>query len=82
MIAHLQAIAEKAQLPKDSILRSKVLYSGTHCGDIIPHNELPLLRDELRALSSASASDLRVFLDAFESLLQCAEREENPIVFA
>jgi hypothetical protein len=65
----------------ESIVQSRVLYSGTHSGDSITLNELPRLRDEIGLLKSCGPPELRAFIDAMESLMDAAEAEGNPIVF-
>jgi len=90
-IGNISAVAElRAQtehvLPKDSIVLSDILYSGTHGGDAIPLAELSQLESELALLrkhAHETASELlQEFCDSFERLIAAARAERNPIVFA
>jgi hypothetical protein len=68
-----------------TLLIKKVLYSGTHSGDIISGNELTVLRQEislLRAIvGNKQSHELKRFLTDMEELICASERHRNPIVF-
>ena len=72
-------------LEEGSIVRSQVLYSGTHCGDAIPVEQMLPLQDELFRLAHyAEQSDfphLKQFVTDMLELVEAAKREGNPIVF-
>lgn len=65
--------------------RSKVLYDGTHSGDIISNGDLGALKNEIelvRAVPGAQlSSDLKNFLADMEELVAASEQHGNPIVF-
>jgi len=70
---------------RDSLLRRKVLFSGTHAGDVIESNDFSQLAAEMEEISQYAALSENVLLVGFlrdmEELIQAAVREENPIVF-
>ena len=68
----------------DSVLFSKVLYSGSHSGDSISPAELNKLESEIKLLrESVSETSLSVenFLNCMSELIHKAREEEMPIVF-
>jgi hypothetical protein len=64
-------------------LYSKILYSGSHAGDIIAINELPVLLQELISLrlTGRHSDEMRDFLIKLEGLVRAAINEPNPLVF-
>ncbi len=66
-------------------LLDQVLYSGTHCGDHIPADELGAFADELARLDDVYASDaeggVRQFRVEFQDLLDVARELGKPISF-
>jgi hypothetical protein len=71
------------QIPS-SLLITRVLYSGTHSGDIIEAADLPQLQREIQMVRENTESDeveVQRFLTDFEDLLRAAEEQLNPIVF-
>jgi hypothetical protein len=80
----LRCDAERA-LNKDSIILSKVLYSGTHSGDVIPFTSVPSLQEELLILKiradQTKSQVLMNFASDMQELAAAALREANPIVF-
>lgn len=80
-IGRLRAALVDTPLGRESFLARRVLYSGTHSGDLIALSEFPILRDELQVLKAVGAPGLTVFVDTIESLLKCAEEHCNPVVF-
>ena len=68
-----------------SLLTAKVLYSGTHSGDIISKEDLTSLKNEIALVRGISgdkmSSDLRSFLVDMEELIVASEQHGNPIVF-
>ena len=68
-----------------TLLISKVLYSGTHSGDIISKEDLVPLRNEIALVRGISgpqiSSDLKAFLADMEELIAASEKHGNPIVF-
>jgi hypothetical protein len=81
-IAALRSEVTQFGAPKD-ILLEKVLYSGSHSGDFIPLELLPLLSAEIKSIynSSGASSELLEFLGSMEDLIRAAKDEGNPIVF-
>lgn len=67
------------------LLIAKVLYSGTHSGDIISKDALGPLKQEIalvRGIAGCQSSpELRGFLADMEELVAASERHGNPIVF-
>jgi hypothetical protein len=68
-----------------SLLRSRVLYSATHSGDVIAVSDLDQLESELRMIrlktSDRSSAFLRCFVQDLTDLISTARSERNPIVF-
>lgn len=68
------------------LLISRVLYSGTHSGDIISKEDLGSLKGEIalvRGITGPQISpELESFLADMEELVAASERNGNPIVFA
>ena len=71
-------------LGKDSVLCSKVLYSGSHSGDSIGLEELNRLESEIKVLRenpSERSSALENFLNDMSDLINKAREEGTSIVF-
>jgi hypothetical protein len=84
-IGHLREEVARALGNTTSILQTKFLYSGTHCGDVVGLElldelliEIALLRDRTEGLRSAY---LPKFLEDVTDLIRAARTENNPIVF-
>jgi hypothetical protein len=86
-IALVAAVRENAGeiLGGDSIILSKVLYSGTHSGDSIPLDLISALEGELfrlrRYADQNEVDHLKRFVTDMLDLVGGAKREGNPIVF-
>jgi len=80
-IASLRELIGTALNPRDSLILSRVVCSGSHSGDSITLYDLPQLRDEVRLLKSQCMPGLHEFLESLDALLEAAEAEQNPIVF-
>jgi hypothetical protein len=69
----------------DSIILSKVLYSGTHCGDSVPVCLMSQLEEELTVLQRYSENNadeaLMQFVADLQDLAAAASSQSNPIVF-
>jgi hypothetical protein len=69
----------------ESFLVRKVLYSGTHSGDIVSKDELSSVTREIaliRGLAGQQVSpELATFLADMEELVAASEMHRNPIVF-
>ncbi len=68
----------------ETLLMTKILYSGTHSGDVISTTQFDSLRREIalvRGLAGRLSSQLRIFLADMEELIVAAEQHGNPIVF-
>lgn len=87
-VAMIDAIREAALSVisnPNSILLSKVLYSGTHSGDWVPVSDLPRLKDEIEQLSREAhgtrEEGLNSFIEEMKRLIAAAEVQGNPLVF-
>lgn len=66
----------------DSIIMTRVLYSVSHCGDVISNNDFGRLRQEISAVRSSEVGVFtKSFIDTLERLIETGESEANPIVF-
>ena len=67
------------------LLIKKVLYNGTHGGDVIPLSERGLLKEEVslvrNRIACQSSPELETFLSSMDELIAASERQGNPIVF-
>lgn len=84
LVAELRHAAEKV-LDQDSVILSRVLYSGTHSGDWIEPQLFGQLEEELLSLRDSSntlnSSYINGFVSDMSELLEAAKCEGNPIVF-
>ena len=87
-VSDISALREEIELAAGTIpnfLRSYVLYSATHSGDVIAVSELDQLESELQTIrlksGVQSSSFLRCFLQDLTDLIATARSERNPIVF-
>ena len=64
-----------------SALERLVLYSGSHCGDVIKEPSFGELERELKIIVSSPDPDVRDFAVELAELIRVARREKNPIVF-
>lgn len=68
-----------------SLVLSKILYSGSHCGDVLPVEDVPTLRKELHQIAQSYevSKDPAVarLLQQLRLLADKAEEQGNPIVF-
>jgi hypothetical protein len=68
-----------------ALLIRKVLYSGTHSGDIISREDLSSLKQEIASVRGTTlhplSPELESFLADMEELIAASERHGNPIVF-
>lgn len=62
-------------------LERLVLYSGSHCGDVIEEPSFGELECELKIIVSSPDPDVRDFAIELAELIRVARREKNPIVF-
>ena len=62
-------------------LERLVLYSGSHCGDVIEEPNFVELERELEIIVSSPDPDVRDFAIELAELIRVARREKNPIVF-
>jgi hypothetical protein len=69
----------------NSIVISKVVYSGTHADDFLPVEILPALESELAALDEylkmRTSPLVSEFVTDMRELISAAKHEGNPIVF-
>jgi hypothetical protein len=72
-------------LEENSVVLSKVLYSGTHSGDAIEAKVFPCLEQELSSLlrhaEKVGSEYLKQFAADMIELITAAKSEGNPIVF-
>jgi hypothetical protein len=68
-------------LGSQSVVASKVLYSGTHCGDSINVADLDPLARELQVLADSPDSEMQTFAREMGDLVRAASKDETPIVF-
>ena len=84
-IESLSQAVERSLGRRDSILQEKVLFSGTHAGDVIEPVDFDQLSTEIaevrRSLIVNQMPELAEFIQSMEDLLKAAAKEENPIVF-
>lgn len=71
---------------ESSVLLEKVLYSGSHSGDIIEVKDLTALEFEINMIKGktveyVSDNIVILFLQSMEELVQAAKKQVNPIVF-
>jgi hypothetical protein len=72
------------RLTGKSLLLDAVLYSGSHCGDLISLEQLDELEKEVKLVEAGSKplpSCLQEFLQQMGTLIATARKEKNPIVF-
>ncbi|HWW00459.1 MAG TPA: hypothetical protein VNZ64_12235 [Candidatus Acidoferrum sp.] len=82
MISYLhRAIREHA--PASAILLSKVLYSGSHCGDSLTNNEVHQVKAELDSVTKHLSGDPMVmeFVSSLRSVVDIALLHDRPITF-
>ena len=86
-ISHVGYLRElfSSMLAPDSFIQKRVIYSGSHCGDIIELQELDELRKDIEAINKHREVTIEwqisEFLDAMVALVAAAAKERNPIVF-
>ncbi len=84
MVSYLRDQAEQV-LDKNSVVLSKVLYSGSHSGDSIDVQFLARLEEELLLLRNSSmagsSTELLTFVTDMNELVMAAKSQGNPIVF-
>lgn len=67
---------------KKSFILDRVVYSGSHTGDVIRFDELDLLSRELDQLNKLDTNEsLLSFVASMRFLINTARAESNPIVF-
>ena len=80
-VAQLREEARRA-LDEGSVVLSKVIYSGSHCGDTLRSESFSALEQELALLRSGQPSSAMLeFIRDMEDLINAAKVEGNPIVF-
>lgn len=69
----------------ETLIIKKILYSGTHSGDVISQGDLASLKHEISLVRGLAefrkSSELENFLADMEELVAASERNGNPIVF-
>ena len=84
-IAAISALRAEASrlLGSRSVVVEKVLYSGSHSGDVFPMESIPTLADEIKSIEDTnhSSPELRELASALKELVRAAIHEANPIVF-
>lgn len=69
-------------LGAQSLVVSRILYDGTHCGDSLAVSELQRLAAELEILELASDRDVQTFARDMLELVHTASIHERPIHFS
>jgi hypothetical protein len=82
-VAHVAFLRDLAlrSLGSQSLVASKVLYSGTHCGDSISVADLEPLARELEVLADSPDTEMQTFASQMGDLVRAASKNETPIVF-
>jgi hypothetical protein len=84
-ISEISTLREEAVrlVGPESVILQKILYSGTHCGDFILVDSIPILQVEIDLIRRAmkQSEQLRQFANSLEELVRTARNEGNPIVF-
>jgi hypothetical protein len=88
-IGSIPAVAElreevENRLPGKSLLLDAVLYSGSHCDDVIPLDQLDELDGEVKLVEASPKplpSGLQGFLEQMSTFIATARKAQNPIVF-
>ena len=82
-VAHIGFLrdAASAVLGGQSIVVTKILFSGTHSGDSLAVADLELLAGELQTLQSSAEADVRSFASNMADLVRLALRHETTIHF-
>ena len=84
-VESLSEAVERSLGRQDSVLLNRVLFSGTHSGDVIEPRHFQQLGTEIEEVRKSLVPDqvpeLAEFLRSMEDLLKAALQEGNPIVF-
>ena len=86
LVAFLREMLKRTP-DKFPIMLTKVVYSGTHCGDFLSVQEVEALQSEVSHLSQVHGDNeedecfLRDFQEQIHELVECALRVNKPIVF-
>jgi hypothetical protein len=84
-IGNIATVAFLEEENQESLLSTKVVYSGSHAGDFIPFSETPQLEQEVNQLEARSAEtrspELTTFSGQMRRLIAAASREHNAMVF-
>lgn len=80
LVAELRDLVA-TMLPAHSIVMTRVLQDGTHCGDVIDVACVVDLRRELRVIATHGNNLVVTFTAQMERLSEAALAETNPIVF-
>jgi hypothetical protein len=79
-----EEVARVLKNDDSSLVLNRVLYDGTHSGDVIEQDILDLLKKELSCLKmqdTQQSRELIEFIFDMEELIAAAEEQGNPIVF-
>jgi len=70
---------------EDSLILTKVVYSGNHAGDWVAYKQILLLAEEIELLDTKTlgrrSDSLGEFISTMRELITAAQREESAIVF-
>jgi hypothetical protein len=80
-IDHLRNLVGKVFGTAASIVTERVLYSGSHSGDVIGVEYISQLKEELCQLKASPENGLSEFIEKMVALSAAMESEHNPIVF-
>jgi hypothetical protein len=82
LVAQVRGFLERDSLTSFPILCTRVVYSGTHAGDLIAAEHAPQLVDEARKLRGTTEDPLIIqFMNDLIELADASMATRNPIVF-
>src|SRR5688572_21249794 len=82
MIGYLRKVIQE-HVPSASVLLTKVLYSGSRCGDALTTEDVPRAKLELSEVqrSLSGDPDVKQFINGFGTIVDTAMHHDRPITF-
>lgn len=80
-IGFIDNLVKHALDRSDSFISRKILYSGSHSGDIISSDDLQNLSEEISFLKGKNIDNLKHFIDQMDLAISSSQEQRNPIVF-
>jgi hypothetical protein len=65
----------------NSVVLDRVLYSGSHCGDVIALADMTTLGREIDELERAQKPEMSILLSSLRDIVTISREVGNPIVF-